>query len=254
MSTQQLTTGHFRTDLVTMLPRLRVYALSLARNPDRADDLVQRTVVNSLAGRKSFRPGSNFAAWLFRIQRNEFVSGLRRERSTVPLDDVIANTLSHPPLQESGLVMREFKNAFDILSNSQRKTLLLAVLEGYSYDRIATHTGVSVGTVKARVSRARARLRRILTGEDTSPRTPSHAVTGISVLPGTPVSSVIVASVGGATVANVKANFSKHRSPAQRKRAAQRDRYLAAKAVRLQQRGLFHASNPRRAERIFHDR
>lgn len=254
MSTQQLTTGHFHTNLTTMMPRLRIYALSLTRDPDRADDLVQRTMVNSLAGRNSFRPGSNFAGWLFRIQRNEFISGLRRQRSTVPLDGVIANTLSHPPLQEGGLIMREFKNAFDILSNCQRKTLLLAVLEGYSYDRFATHTGVSVGTVKARVSRARAKLRRILTGEDVSPRTSRHAVTGVGVLRGALVSGAVGAGVGAATTASAKANPSMHRSPAQRKRAAQRDRYLAAKTVRLQQRSLFHAPDPRREERTFYDR
>jgi RNA polymerase sigma-70 factor (ECF subfamily) len=166
MSIQQATTtGNFHADLKTMLPRLRLYALSLTRDPDRADDLVQQTVVKSLAGRKSFQPGTNFSGWLFRIQRNEFISGLRRQRPTVNLDDTIAATLSHAPRQESGLVMREFKNAFRVLSDCQRETLLLAGLEGYSYDRIAAHTGVSVGTVKSRVSRARATLRQLLTGE-----------------------------------------------------------------------------------------
>ena len=93
----QKLTGDFHADLTTILPRLRIYALSLTRDPDRADDLVQQTVVKSLAGRQSFRPGTNFAGWLFRIQRNEFISGLRRQRPTVPMDDAIANTLSHPP-------------------------------------------------------------------------------------------------------------------------------------------------------------
>ena len=135
-------TGDFHADLKTMLPRLRTYALALARDPDRADDLVQQTVVKSLVGRKSFQPGTNFGGWLFRIQRNEFISGLRAERPTVPLDDTIEATLSHEPRQESALVMREFKNAFDLLSACQREALLLAVLEGYRYDRIAAHTGV----------------------------------------------------------------------------------------------------------------
>jgi RNA polymerase sigma-70 factor, ECF subfamily len=165
MPIQQATTGHFHVDLKTMLPRLRIYALALTRDPDLADDLVQQTVVNSLAGRKSFQPGTNFAGWLFRIQRNEFISGLRRQRPTVNLDDTIAGTLSHEPRQESGLVMREFKNAFHLLSDCQRETLLLVGLEGYSHTRIAAHTGVSVGTVKSRVSRARATLRRILMDE-----------------------------------------------------------------------------------------
>jgi RNA polymerase sigma-70 factor (ECF subfamily) len=83
----------------------------------------------------------------------------------VDLDDTLANTLSHPPRQENGIVMREFKTAFRVLPGTQRKALLLTALEGHSHKRIAAHSGVSVGTVKSRVSRARARLRQLL-GDD----------------------------------------------------------------------------------------
>ena len=95
MSIRQAPTGDFDTDLTQLLPRLRIYALSLTRDSVRADDLVQQTVLRSLAGRNSFRPGTNFPGWLFRIQRNEFISGLRRERPTVELNDAISSTLSH---------------------------------------------------------------------------------------------------------------------------------------------------------------
>ena len=82
MSIRQAPTSDFDTNLTQLLPRLRVYAMSLTRDPSRADDLVQETVMRSLAGRKSFRPGTNFPGWLFRIQRNEFISDLRHERPT----------------------------------------------------------------------------------------------------------------------------------------------------------------------------
>src|SRR6185436_15439308 len=49
------TNDSFDSDLRTMLPRLRVYAMSLTRSGDRADDLVQQTVMKALAGRRSFR-------------------------------------------------------------------------------------------------------------------------------------------------------------------------------------------------------
>jgi RNA polymerase sigma-70 factor (ECF subfamily) len=166
MPSPQTMTGDFHTDLKTLLPRLRIYALSLTRDRDRADDLVQETIVKSLAGRHSFRPGTNFAAWLFRIQRNEFISGLRRQRPTVCIDDAIANKLSHEPTQESGLIMREFTRAFRFLAHGQREALLLSVLEGWSYQQIAELSGVSVGTVKSRISRGRASLDRMLTGDD----------------------------------------------------------------------------------------
>jgi RNA polymerase sigma-70 factor (ECF subfamily) len=154
--------------------------LSLTRDRDSADDLVHDTVIKALTGRKSFQPGTNLAAWLFRIQRNEFISGLRRQRPTVPVDTTIAESLSHPAHQESGLVMREFVSAFAKLAPTQREALLLAVLEGLPYEVIASHTGVSVGTVKSRISRARDTLERLLlegevkqrptTGRDTAVR------------------------------------------------------------------------------------
>lgn len=165
MSIQHGTTDHFCADLATMLPRLRIYALSLTRDADRAGDLVQQTAINALVGRKSFRPGTNFAGWLFRIQRNEFISGLRRVRPSVTIDDTVANALSHQPQQETGIVMRQFKKAFRVLPGGQRRALLMSALEGCPYDEIAERAGISVGTVKSRISRGRATLRHMLSDE-----------------------------------------------------------------------------------------
>src|SRR5262245_1753660 len=160
----------FHDELKAILPRLRIYALSLTRDRDAADDLVHDTVIKALTGRHSFQPGTNLAAWLFRIQRNEFISGLRRQRPSVPVDTAIAESLSHPAHQDSGLIMREFVTAFAKLVPTQREALLLAVLEGLPYEVIAAHTGVSVGTVKSRISRARDTLERLLLEGETRPQ------------------------------------------------------------------------------------
>ncbi|MFZ5783638.1 MAG: sigma-70 family RNA polymerase sigma factor [Pseudomonadota bacterium] len=160
----------FHEQLKTVLPRLRIYALSLTRDRDAADDLVHDTVIKALSGRRSFQPGTNLAAWLFRIQRNEFISGLRRRRPSVPVDAAIAESLSHPAHQDSRLVMREFLSAFGKLASTQREALLLAVLEGLPYEEIAAHTGVSVGTVKSRISRARDTLERLLLDGEGAPQ------------------------------------------------------------------------------------
>lgn len=162
MSQVEAATNDFHEQLKALLPRLRVYALSLTRDRDNADDLVHDTVIKALGGRKSFIPDTNFSAWVFRIQRNEFISGLRRTRPSVPIDSAVADMLSHPPHQESGLIMREFMSAFAKLSTPQREALLLAVLEGQSYEVIAEHASVSVGTIKSRISRARGTLKRLL--------------------------------------------------------------------------------------------
>lgn len=155
----------FDRTLTALLPGLRTYALSLTHDRDRADDLVQETAVKALAGRASFRPGTNFAAWLYRIERNAFISGLRRTHATASLDDVDAAAVSCPSHQESAVALREFVGAFRRLSDDSRRTLLLAVVEGQCHKQIAERCGVSVGTVKSRTSRARAALAKMLADE-----------------------------------------------------------------------------------------
>src|SRR3954451_18652669 len=145
----------FDLDLAATLARLRIYALSLTRNGDRADDLVQQTVLKALTGRESFQPGTNFAGWIFRIQRNEFISELRRTRPTIHIHGEIMDSLSVPARQEAGIVLREFLGAFRQLTRASREALLLSHLEGCSYQQIADRAGIAEGTVKSRISRGR---------------------------------------------------------------------------------------------------
>jgi RNA polymerase sigma-70 factor, ECF subfamily len=159
----------FDLDLTATLARLRIYALSLTRNGDRADDLVQQTVLKALAGRDSFRPGSNFAGWIFRIQRNEFISELRRTRPIVDVFGEMAHITSVAPSQESGLIMSDLVGAFRQLPRGSREALLLAHIEGFSYRQIADRAGVAPGTVKSRISRGRASLARFLETPTTDP-------------------------------------------------------------------------------------
>jgi len=161
MTTAAINAG-FDLDLKDMLPRLRIYALSLTRDSDRADDLVQQTAFKALAGRASFRDGSNFGGWVFRIQRNEFISELRRNRPTVELDSPAARALQEPPRQEHALALRELQGALRRLSPDGRQALLQSQIEGCSHQEIASRAGVSIGTVKSRISRGRTALARLL--------------------------------------------------------------------------------------------
>jgi RNA polymerase sigma-70 factor (ECF subfamily) len=151
----------FHAALRAVLPRLRSYALTLARDHDRANDLVQQTVLKALAAQATFRAGC-FDAWIFRIARNEFISTLRTRYQAVEIGGEIEYALSSPATQDSRLVMREFVRAFDQLSLPHREALILSVVCGVSYEQIARSAGVSVGTVKSRVSRARDALEQAL--------------------------------------------------------------------------------------------
>jgi RNA polymerase sigma-70 factor (ECF subfamily) len=118
--------------------------------------------MKALAGRRSFRPGTNFAGWMYRIERNEFLSELRRSRPRVDIDAVDQLVLSVPPRQDNGVVMREFMAAFRQLPVGARQALLLGHLNDYSQEQIARHSGIGVGAVKSRISRGRAMLARLL--------------------------------------------------------------------------------------------
>ena len=148
----------FHRQLLGILPRLRSYALSLTNDREFADELVQSTVVNALAQQAAFRPGSNMVAWLFRILRNAWIDTYRRRRPTDEINEDTTAALSASPTQETSLLKAEFLKAFATLRPHHREALVLSVIEGQSYEQIAAHAGVAVGTIKSRVCRARDRL------------------------------------------------------------------------------------------------
>lgn len=148
-----------RDEIVLHVPALRAFALSLCHSPDRADDLVQDTIVRAWARFASFTPGTQMRGWLFTILRNGFYSDLRKHRREVadPEGTFVAR-LAVGPAHDGALAMREFLHAFARLSPEHRKVLTLVGALGFSYDEAAKVTSLAVGTVKSRASRARARL------------------------------------------------------------------------------------------------
>lgn len=155
-----------KKDLEAMLPPLRAFARSLCGNPTLADDLVQQTLLSAWANRDSFTPGTNLRAWLFRILRNHFYSGLRKDKRLVEdVDGAIAARQSSPPAQEPAVELDELDQALRRLSAGQREAVVLVGGAGCSYEEAAAIAGTAVGTIKSRVARARARLSELL-GED----------------------------------------------------------------------------------------
>ncbi|WP_248291508.1 sigma-70 family RNA polymerase sigma factor [Neoroseomonas marina] len=162
----------FHQELVALLPKLRVQALSLTRNRADADDLVQAALANALAARESFVPGTNLGAWMYRILRNRFISDRRRVRETVDIDDTPADAFARPGGQEDNLALRELRVELARLPADQRTALLMVSVQGMSYEEVAEAMGCAVGTAKCRVFRARRTLEARLMGEGpaTAPR------------------------------------------------------------------------------------
>ncbi len=155
----QMTDSAFKTQLMSNLPTLRAFAISIVGKVDRADDLVQETLMKAWANRASFAEGTNMRAWLFTILRNEFYSVFRKRRREVEdADGQIAASVGVAPEQHSKLDFQDLKTALLKLPVDQREALLLVSASDMSYEEAAEVCGVAVGTIKSRVSRARGRL------------------------------------------------------------------------------------------------
>ncbi|GAA4527642.1 RNA polymerase sigma factor [Chelativorans composti] len=153
----------FRDGLLAAVPTLRAFAVSLAKNSDRADDLVQETLVKAWDKQDSFQSGTNLKAWLFTILRNEFYSQMRKKRREVEdSDGVITARLSVHPAQDGSSDLNDFRKALELLPEDQREAIILIGASGFSYEEAAEICGCAVGTIKSRVSRARNRLQEIL--------------------------------------------------------------------------------------------
>jgi RNA polymerase sigma-70 factor (ECF subfamily) len=153
----------FKADLLSAIPSLRAFAVSLAQNADRADDLVQETLVKAWDKQESFQPGTNLKAWLFTILRNEFYSQMRkRGREVQDSDGLMTARLAVHPSQHGKLDLNDFRAALEQLPEDQREAIILVGASGFSYEEAAEICNCAVGTIKSRVSRARTRLQDIL--------------------------------------------------------------------------------------------
>jgi len=149
----------FGDGLMPELPRLRAFARSLARDPDRADDLVQETLAKAWAHRGRFKEGTNLRAWLFTILRNTYYGELRsRRREVSDSDGHHAAQLTSPPAQLHHLELQSVAHAFEGLPPGQREALFLVGVSGSTYQEAASIGGCAVGTIKSRVFRARKTL------------------------------------------------------------------------------------------------
>ena len=145
------------------IPRLRRYARALTRDSVYADDLVQNCLTRALVKQHLWQPGTDLRAWLFTILRNQHCNEVRRsvrEGSSVELDEappvpVLSNAIAV-------LELRDLERAINRLPEDQRTVVLLIGLEGIQYDRVAALLNVPIGTVRSRIARGRAELRRLM--------------------------------------------------------------------------------------------
>jgi len=155
-----------RDQMVGLLPRLRRFARTLAKDSDKADDLVQAACERALDRLDQLRQGTRLDSWLYRIIYTQWIDRLRRSSTRsaglviLSNDHQTATTADNPGARLDSAI--DLRKALRTLPEEHNVALMLVCVEGYSYAEAAAVLDVPAGTVASRVARARNMLGRIL--------------------------------------------------------------------------------------------
>ncbi|SIO47458.1 RNA polymerase sigma-70 factor, ECF subfamily [Rhodovulum sp. ES.010] len=150
----------FEEDLTNEIPDLRNYALSLTRDPVDAEDLVQDCMLRAIRNQHRFEPGTHLGKWLFTILRNIHFDKCRRRKrrgTHVELKEGYPQ-MSRKGSQEDWMEVVDLARGLGRLRRCDRDVLMLSAFSKLSQKQIARRLDVAEGTVRSRLSRARATL------------------------------------------------------------------------------------------------
>jgi RNA polymerase sigma-70 factor, ECF subfamily len=159
--------------------RLFAVCFRVLGDAEDAEDAVQETLVRLARSATSFRGDAKLSTWLYRVARNVCTDRVRYEarRPSTPVADVVElhDTADPDDPIESHAMAATVGAALQGLDDRSRQLLLLVAVDGLTYHEAAELTGLAVGTVKSRVSRARVQLGEILAEDgDDAPLNPEH--------------------------------------------------------------------------------
>lgn len=171
-------TEHFQRLLKPHLPRLHRLACHLATTRADADDLFQDVLARCFARLDELEGLDDPSSWLARVMVNRFLDDRRRharerrrfvQEAGLPQHSIDTLAATGDNLRDA--VFEEqlhiAGHALDTLPEEQRLVLLMHDVEGYKLDEIRDITETPLGTVKSRLHRARARLRKLLADSGT---------------------------------------------------------------------------------------
>jgi len=154
----------FNDRLLKMSDVLEYFALSLTKNKEDAEDLLQETLVKALTYQDKYTPGTNLKAWLHTIMKNTFINQYRKmkrantvitTKDEVEVLDFVPATMDSTP--ESVHATKEINKLIDRLDDNIRVPFSMH-LKGYKYKEIADYLNIPIGTVKSRIYFAKQSL------------------------------------------------------------------------------------------------
>ncbi len=163
-----MTNKQFNNALNSFRDKLYFYALRLTSDSERANDLLQETMLKALTYRDKFKQGTNFKAWVYTIMKNTFINDYRRSLKTKNTFDnsnndfhLIISKDKVYPAPDSFYRSKEIHNSIDALEDEYRIPFIM-FFEGYKYKEIAEELDLPLGTVKSRIFFTRKKLKKSL--------------------------------------------------------------------------------------------
>ncbi len=158
---QNTAEAQIRAGLPDLYPRLWRYALGLTGRRDWAEELAQQSCLRALEKSDNFQVGTHLDRWMFRMLHNLWMNELRSRKvrtgqGLVPVEDT--PIVDEKVDAEANIFTGQVLNSVNALPEAQRICVLLAYVEGYSYQETADIIRVPVGTVMSRLSAARKKL------------------------------------------------------------------------------------------------
>lgn len=157
-----MTFGNLQSELVSLLPRLRRFALGLTGGSELADDLVQTGCLKALERADQWQPGTSLASWMYRILQTTWIDQQRilKRRNTAADTEAVERHVGEDGVRihEAQDELRTVDRLIRELPEEQRAVLLIVSVEGLTYKEAAAVLDVPVGTVMSRLARARGKI------------------------------------------------------------------------------------------------
>ncbi len=163
-----MTQIQFNNTLLSLKNNLRYYALSLTSDSEKANDLLQETMLKALTYRDKFKENTNFKAWIYTIMRNTFINDYRRNVKRKDTFDYMSNDVHIAQYTDRVYPSPDsFYNSKEIMANiealeDEYRVPFNMFLEGYKYKEIAEELELPLGTVKSRIFFTRKKLEKSL--------------------------------------------------------------------------------------------
>jgi RNA polymerase sigma-70 factor (ECF subfamily) len=144
----------------------RVYAVvrRIAGDDDRAQDYAQEAWIRAIRALPTFRGDARFSTWLHRIAVNAALQALRKAETRTKREAPVPDQVPVAPAKGDSLLQRKLERALDGLPEGMRRVLILHDVEGYTHEEIGDVLGVTAGTSKSQLFKARAKMREMLAG------------------------------------------------------------------------------------------